>query len=154
MKKISELLAEHSFFKDLPRPYLDLIAGCGRNMVFKPGKYLAREGDAADSFFIVRAGKVAIQTHAPGSKDLVLETLGSGEVIGWSWLVPPYKWVFEVQAVEEAHVVSLDGKCLREKAEKENTLGYLLMKKFAVVLAERLRATRFQLLDLYGEKST
>ena len=99
----------------------------------------------------MRAGRVAIELHAPGRGARVLQTVGPGEILGWSWLFPPYRWAFDARAVEEVRAVEFDGACLRKKCEADPVLGYALMKRFAGVFARRLQATRVQLLDLYAQ---
>lgn len=147
---IKELLAEHPFFQDLTPEYFELVAGCGRNVRFEADTYLGKEGEQADSFFLIRSGLVAVETHAPARGVICLQTLHAGDVAGWSWIFPPYEWTFDLKATELTLVVALDGKCLRQKCEQDTRLGYLLMKKFAGILTARLRATRLQLLDVYG----
>ena len=149
-KGIKDLLAEHPFFQDLTPEYLELVAGCGRNARFEAGTYLGKEGEKADSFCLIRSGTVAVETHAPGRGVICLQTLHVGDVAGWSWIFPPYEWTFDLKATEQTLVVALDGKCLRQKCEQDTRLGYTLMKKFAGILTARLRATRLQLLDVYG----
>ncbi len=97
MQSIRDLLDGHPFFGDLPGPDLDLIAGCGRNVHFRPNEVLFSEGEPADRFFVIRKGKVALETHAPPSGAVVVATLGPGEVVGWSWLFPPYEWHFDAR---------------------------------------------------------
>ena len=124
--------------------------GCGRNVRFEANTYLAKEGEKADIFCLIRSGAVAVETHAPGRGVICLQTLHAGDVAGWSWIFPPYEWTFDLKATEQTLVVALDGKCLRQKCEQDARLGYMLMKKFAGILTARLRATRLQLLDVYG----
>lgn len=150
MQDIRDLLDGHPFFRDLPDPDLDLIAGCGRNVHFRPNEVLFSEGDPADRFFVVRKGRVALETNAPPSGAVVVATLGPGEVVGWSWLFPPYEWHFDARAMEDTSAVALDGTCLRGKCEEDTDLGYRLMKRFAEIAQRRLQAARIQLLDLYG----
>jgi CRP-like cAMP-binding protein len=76
--------------------------------------------------------------------------LAAGEVLGWSWLIPPYHWKFDARAIEQTRALALDGKCLRTKCEEDHDLGYELLKRFAQIMEERLQATRLQLLDVYG----
>ena len=149
---IEELLRTHPFFNGMTNEAMDQIVGCGRNIVFKKDSFLAREGKAADQFYVIRSGKVAVEIHATG-KNLCVQTAGQGEVVGWSWLFPPHQWTFDVRAIEETHVIALDGKCLRNKCEADPKLGYALMKRFAGILVQRLSATRMQLLDIYGTKA-
>jgi CRP-like cAMP-binding protein len=152
-KGIDALVREHAFFQGLPDASVKLIAGCGKNVKFAAGKPLARQDAEADVFFAIRAGRVAVELHHPGRGACVLQTVGPGEILGWSWLFPPYRWAFDSRAVEEVRAVQFDGACLRKKCEADPAFGYSLMKRFAGVFARRLEATRVQLLDLYGKNS-
>lgn len=153
-KGIDALLATHGFFQGLDGPRLALVAGCGKNVKIAAGRYLAREGRDADTFYAIRGGRVAIELHAPERGAVVLQTVGEGEMLGWSWLVPPYRWTFDARAVEEVRAVEFDGKCLRKKCDADPALGYDLMKRFAGVFAKRLEAARLQLIDLYGKPAS
>jgi len=149
-RTIRDLLGAHDFFAQMTPEHLDLIAGCGRNEVFPADAVIAHEGDPAERFFVVRTGRVAVGIHVPQHEPLVVATLGTGDVLGWSWLFPPHRWRFDAHAVQETHVISLDGVCLRQKCESDPVLGYVLMQRFAQILVQRLEATRLQLVDLYG----
>jgi CRP/FNR family cyclic AMP-dependent transcriptional regulator len=151
MQTIEPLLAQHPFLKGLDQAHLKLMTGCAANKVFQPGEFVFREGEEANSFYFIRQGKIVVETYAPQQGPITIQTRTNGEILGWSWLVPPYRWHFDAKAVEQTRVIALDGKCLREKCEKDHDLGYELMKRFAVIIAERLEATRLQLLDLYGQ---
>ena len=150
-RELRDLLAEQPFMKGLQAPFLDLLAGCARNVRFKADEYIIREGRAADQFYLLTRGRVAIEIHAPHKGPVPVQTVEAGEVLGWSWLVAPYQWRFDGRAVEDVTALALDGACLRGKCEKEHELGYELLKRFAAVITQRLEATRLQLLDLYGE---
>lgn len=149
ISSIRDLLAEQIVLHDLQPADLDLMAGCGHNEFFDVGSFLAREDTPANQFFIVREGRVALEMHAP-TGPLVMETLGRGELVGWSWLVPPYRWVFDVEVMEPTHVIVIDAACLRSKCEADPAFGYRLLRRFAGVIADRLQSTRVRLLDLYG----
>ena len=148
-RTIRELLAAQPVLAGLEPGDLDLMAGCGRLAVMEPGAPLAREGDPAEQFFVVRAGRVALAIHSP-TGPLVVETLEAGDIVGWSWIFPPHRWVYDVEVFERAHLVVIDAGCLRQKCDAEPAFGYRVMKRFAQVVAERLAATRLRLLDLYG----
>jgi CRP-like cAMP-binding protein len=150
MRGLEELIADVPTFAGLEPAQLELIAGCGRNDHAPAGALLLREGEAADTFFLIRHGRVALQVHAPGRGALRIETLGAGEVIGWSWLFAPYRWQLDARALEPCSLVMFDAACLRGKCEQDHELGYQLMARFAANLVDRLQATRFQLLDVYG----
>ena len=150
MKDIRAELAEHPFFAGLAEDYLDTIAGCGKKDVFTPGTEIAREGTSADYFYLIRKGRVAIETYA-GPRGIVrLQTLDDGDILGWSWLFPPYLWNFDARALQDVRTITLDGACLRGKCDADPALGYALMKRFARIMSERLRAARIQLLDIYS----
>lgn len=150
METLDALLSRHPFFAGLKPEYLALIAGCGRNVHFPAGTYLAREGDTADRFFAIRGGRVAVETHAAPRGALTLQTLGEGEILGWSWLFPPYVWQFDSRAVDDVRATAFDGACLRTKCDADPVLGYDLMKRLAYLVSRRLEAARRQLLDVYG----
>ncbi len=150
MKDIDALLAEHPMFRDLKPEHRRLVAGCGRNRTFEAGRWILKEGDDADVFFAIRKGQVSLGIHVPERGDISIETIGPGEVLGWSWLFPPHKVHFDARAVVTAHAIEFDGACLRRKCDEDPVLGYALMKRFAAVIVSRLHATRLQFLDMYG----
>lgn len=150
-KSMRELITEHPFFGDLAPEYLELIAGCGSNVKFDAERYIFREGDEANEFYLIRRGKVALEIHAPERGPIIIQTLHDGDILGWSWLVPPHKKRFAARAVEPTRAIALDGACLRKKCDEDPRLGYELLQRFAQIIGERLQATRLQILDLYGE---
>ena len=150
MRTIDELIAENKVFRGLESAQLEFISGCARNTHFEAGQLLLREGDPADTFFLIRKGAVALEIHAPGRGPLLIETLAEGDVVGWSWLFAPHRWQMDGRAVEPCSLVAFDGACLRGKCEEDHELGYQLMKRFAANVIDRLQATRLQLLDVYG----
>ena len=151
MKTLEPMMAEHAFFRDLPPEYLRILVGCASNAVFEAGSYIFREGGDADNFYLIREGLVALETNAPGHRAVTVQTLSNGEVLGWSWLVPPYHWSFDARAINLTRAVALDAVCLRERCERDPRLGFELLKRFAGVIAERLQAARMQALDVYGK---
>ena len=149
-RTLEGILAEHPFFSGWAPRYLQLAVGCASNVRFNAGEFLFQEGKEANAFYLIRKGKVALEVVLPGRGSLTFETLGGGEMLGWSWLIPPYRWGFDARAVEMTLAIALDGKCLRQKCEDDHEMGYDLIKRVASSLGERLDATRFRLLDLYG----
>lgn len=150
MRTIQEYLPDHPFFAGLDADALALVAGCATNVTFAPGEFLFREGQPANQFFVLRRGRVAIEVHGPAAGTVVVDTADAGDVVGWSWLVPPYSWLFDARAVEATGAVAFDGLCLRGKCEQDPQLGYELMKMVTQVMFGRLTAARLRLLDLYG----
>ncbi len=150
MKTIAELLAEYPLTKGLSPEHLELIAGCAQNKAFGPGSYVFREGDPADTFYAIHKGRVALELFCATRGEITVETLHDGDILGWSWLFPPYRVAFDARVVEPTAVLAFDGACLRGKTEMDHELGYQLMKRMARVFTDRLAATRRQLLDVYG----
>ena len=151
MRTLDALIVDSPVFADLEPERLELIAGCAANVVVAAGERLFREGDRADTFFLIRHGLVALDAYVPNRGQLTVETIGPGEVVGWSWLMPPYTWHFTGRAVDAVRAVRFDGACLRAKCEDDPALGYDLLNRFAQVLVSRLQATRLQLMDVYGD---
>jgi CRP-like cAMP-binding protein len=151
-KTIDQILAEHPFFQGFAPEQVQLIAGCAQNAHFKADTYLFREAETASTFYLLRSGKVALETSLPGPGVVTIETINAGEVVGWSWLFPPYTWHFSARTVEDVLAIVFDGGCLRGKAEQDHHLGYTLAMKFAEVMMRRLQATRLQLLDIYSSQ--
>jgi len=149
-RSLDEVLSELPFFDGLDREALELIAGCGRNVAVAEGEYLFRSGADADSFYVLRHGSVALDLFVPARGSMLIETIDEGEVIGWSWLFPPYLWHFDARAVTPVRATAFDGACLRAKCDADPAFGYDLMGRFAQVLIDRLQATRLRLLDIYG----
>ncbi len=150
METLERILAEHPFFKDLSEPYLQLVTGCASNVRFEPEKFIFREGEEANQFYLIRQGRVALQIFAPDRGQITVETLEEGDILGWSWLIPPYNWHFDARVLELTRAIALDGKCLRRKCEEDHDLGYELLKRFAHIIEQRLSSTRLQVLDMYG----
>lgn len=150
MKSLSDILKDHDFFNDLAPEYLELLAGCGKNVVFDANEYLFREGEPANVFYIIRHGQVAIEMHDPRRGKLNIYTLGENEVLGWSWLIPPYKSHFDARAMKLTRAIALDGACLRKKCDEDSHLGYEFMKRFATMIVDRLVATRLQVINVYS----
>lgn len=153
METLKNYLAEHPFLKDLKPEYLDLMVGCASNVRFNAGDFVCREGQEANNFYIIRHGKIAIEMFAPHKGAIKIQTIDEGDVLGWSWVVPPYHWNFDARALVLTRAIALDGKCLRQKCEDDPALGYELVKRFTAIMTERLQATRLQLMDMYGAET-
>lgn len=149
-ESMAELLSDQPLFRDLPADVANTVAGCARNVTFDTGRLLLAEGEGATTLYLLRRGQVSIEVHAPGRGPLAVQTLGPGQVVGWSWLVPPYRWNFDARALSPVGAIAIDGACLRAKADERPEVGYPLLQKISAMLLERLQATRTQLLDVYG----
>jgi CRP-like cAMP-binding protein len=152
MEGIESILAKHPFFAGVAAEHGQLVAGCARNHRYDAGDYLFREGGPADEFYLVRHGHVSLEIGAPGQPAIVFATLGEGEIVGASWLVPPYRWLYDARAVTLTRAIGVDAACLRAKCEADHHLGYDMMKRFLPILVQRLHATQLQILDVYGKR--
>jgi CRP/FNR family transcriptional regulator, cyclic AMP receptor protein len=150
METLEPLLRGHPFLAGLDPAYLGLLVGCARNARFGPGSFLLREGAPAEEFFLLREGRVALEIAAPGRAPIVVHTVSGGGVTGVSWLFAPYRWQFDARALAPVRAIGVNGACLRGKCEEDPRLGFELMQRFAQIAAQRLQATRLQLLDVYG----
>ena len=150
MENLERILREHPFLEGMTDRHIGVLVGCASNVVFKPDEFIIREGQPADKFYFIREGLVKIESHAAQAGSVTIHTRTEGEVLGWSWMVPPYRWHFDARATEMTRALAMDGKCLRTKCEADHDLGYEIMKRFALIIAERLEATRLQLMDIYG----
>jgi len=150
---LEPLLRDHPFLKGLEPEYLALLAGCAMNVRFGQGSFLFREGEPAEQCFLIREGKMALEIAAPGRGSIIVQTLGAGDVAGFSWLLEPHQWQFDGRAVEPVRALALDGTCLRGKCTEDTRLGFELTQLFARLAIQRLQATRLQLLDVYGNAS-
>jgi len=151
METLAKVLAEHPFVHGLDPEHLELITGCSKNVKFDAGEFIFKEGQEANEFYFIRQGRAALQIFDPNRGPLTIQTIGRGEILGWSWLIPPYHWHFDAHVNSPIRAIALDGKCLRGKCQNDPKLGFELLKRFAHIMEQRLRATQLQLLDLYKQ---
>ena len=147
-----ELLAALSanlFLSGLAERHMAALAACSTNVSVGTDQLLGREGELADAFYLIQFGHVALEIHTPNRGAVRIQTVGPGEPVGWSWLVPPHRWQFDARAVEPIQAIAINGHALREKCEQDHELGYQLLKRLVTVISRRLAATRLQLLDIY-----
>jgi CRP-like cAMP-binding protein len=150
MEGLERIVKEHPFFGGMQEAFCELVCGCAKNVRFEAGQYLFHEGGAAEWFYLLRGGRVALQLTAPGRGAVTFQTVSAGEIVGVSWLIPPYRWTYDAKAVEPVRAIAMHATCLREKCESNHDLGYEMMKRFMPTLIQRLQATRLQILDVYG----
>ncbi len=148
-RQLDSVLAEIPLFSGLDDETLRLLAGCASNVRFDAGQRIMRRGEPADVFYLVRHGSVVLETYFPARGPVTIETLEAGEVLGWSWLFPPYRWHLDARALTVVRATAFDGACLRGKCLEDPALGYELMSRFAQIVIERLQWTRLRLIDVY-----
>ena len=147
---VFDLLTLHDFTGDLPAGWLHRLAVAGRPAFYRAGTRLFREDAAAERFWLVHSGLVAIDFHVPGRGDIVIETIGPGEVLGWSWLRPPHRWHFGAVVADDLRAVELDAHVVRELMAEAPDFGLEISGRLLDVVAERLQAARHRLVELYA----
>lgn len=150
METLERILSEHPFFAGMDPQHIHLLVGCASNVRFDAGAFIFKQGEEADKFYLIRQGKAALEIFPPTKGPIMIQTISEGEVLGWSWLVPPHRWRFDARAIELTRALALDGKCLREKCETDPRLGFELLRRFSTIIADRLEATCLQLVDVYA----
>lgn len=143
--ELERLLGDQPFFRGLVPEHLAFLADSADYARFEAGQYLCREGERADFFFVLHHGRVALELSQE-EHQVAVESLEAGDVLGWSWLVPPYRWRFNARALETTQVIALDGRRLRAQCEENHELGYQLLVRLVQVMTQRLETTRHQLL--------
>lgn len=142
MKIAQEVIKEHRFFRGMKPEYLEMVASGSAEVKFEANEIVFREGQPAGQFYLIESGQVALEVHEANRGAIRVQTLGPGEVLGWSWMFPPFVWHFQARALEPTTAIALNGGRLLRKAEDDKAFGYDLMKRVAQVLIERLQATR------------
>jgi CRP-like cAMP-binding protein len=148
-ENLAEILRQHPFLAGLSDSHMQVLIDCASNVRFAEGARLIQEGEIANKFYLVRTGRIALETDVNARGKIRIQTVGPGDVLGWSWLISPFRWHFNALAVAEVRAVTLDGECLRKKCEQDHDFGYEMLSRFSHVMERRLEATRMQLLDLY-----
>lgn len=138
-------LADHPFLRDLAPEHLQVLAANAMPVEFPAGELVFREGDNANRFYLVTDGEVALEAHGEGGGTTVIETIGAGDVLGWSWMFPPYYWRFDARATKPTKAVFFYGTRLREECERDAKLGFALATRAAEVAIRRLQAARKKL---------
>lgn len=151
MENLSRILAEHPFMKGLEPKYIELLVGCASNVRFDPGTFVFRQGEEANQFFLIRQGRITLTIDSEIYGPISIQTLKKGDILGWSWLVPPYYRHFDAQALELTRVIAFDGKCLRTKCQEDKNLGYELFMRMVPLMGQRLEDTRLKLQDVFKE---
>jgi CRP/FNR family transcriptional regulator, cyclic AMP receptor protein len=150
---VAARLSAQPFFAALTDPQRAALAEDGTAVTFAAGALLFDEGGVADRFWLIEHGGIALEMRIPGRGDQVVETLGSGTVLGWSWLHPPYRWQFRAMARLATTAIVFDAASVRRRCDADPAFGYAMLRSFTPVITERLQATRLRLLDLYAAPS-
>jgi len=150
---LARALAQNTLLTKLSMDHLEFLSGCAKNVRISAGEYLFREGEDANELFLIRRGVIALEVYAPPRSTMSAETVGSGDLLGWSVLFPPHTWSIDARVLEDALLFSIDGACLRKKLEADHDFGYHLMRVVLEHVHRRLERLRLQQLDVYRTES-
>jgi CRP/FNR family transcriptional regulator, cyclic AMP receptor protein len=148
-ESLERSLRAHPFVAELSDEHVRFLVGCAKNAHFEPGEYLFRENGPADALFLLRSGRVALESHLPGRGAVQVETVCPGDAIGWSVLFAPHKWHLDGRAVEPTLAFALDGACIRSKTEADSGFGHAFTRRLLLEVHQRLVRARLQQLDVY-----
>src|SRR6185369_15417955 len=147
IQALERVLDAHPFLAGMKPEHLRSLKDSAMMMFYQPEEVIFREGDPANRFYLVQKGKVTLESNRRESEPVRIQTIGPGDVLGWSWLFPPYYWHFDARALEPTEAIFFYGTRLREQCEQDHDLGYELMKRMTSVIIQRLQATRRHLLE-------
>lgn len=136
---------KHPFLAALAPAQVEALALLSRPVRFWPGESIFRQREAADGFYLIEGGEVALDYELPGKKKVQIQKIGRGELLGLSWLFEPYRWEFSATAINDVTANFFRAADVRQQCERDPELGYKLMDAVARVLTERLQATRHKL---------
>jgi signal-transduction protein with cAMP-binding, CBS, and nucleotidyltransferase domain len=149
-ERATRLLVAHPFTRDLPPEEIGPLADMVELAAFASGDVIFEVGAEADTFYLIRSGLVALQLDTGRVVGPTIQQIAEGSALGWSWLFPPYRWQFAAVARTPVRALAFDAAALRQHFERQPTCGYHLLSKVAEVMADRLHATRHQVVDLVG----
>jgi CRP/FNR family cyclic AMP-dependent transcriptional regulator len=144
----------HPFLVGMNRTQLALLTDCAMAVQFKKGQVIFREGEPANRFYLIETGKVILESSGGTGDPVVIDTIGGGDLLGWSWMFPPNIWHFTARAIEPTTAIFFYGTILREYCEKDHSLGYELLKRMTVVINRRMQAARNMMLAIHHGSDT
>jgi CRP/FNR family transcriptional regulator, cyclic AMP receptor protein len=146
-QSIKKYLLTHSFFSGLNDGTLDFLCQCSSSHEIKKGLILFQQGANADKFYVIHNGRISIQMPAIMGPNLLIQTLENDHILGWSWMIPPYKWSFQAVAEKDTELLMFNGSALLAHCEQDPKFGYDLLKKFAGLMSTRLDVARQKMMD-------
>jgi len=150
---IAQALAAHPFVEGLPQPFLDKLAAQACEARFQAGQLVFREGDASSFFYLIVEGEVALEVQAPG-RVIRIQTVGAGEELGWSSLLASVDKHFQARTLAPVRAIAFDGTRLSAACDEDCRFGLAILRRILAVVAERLRNTRLQVLDVYSKRGS
>ena len=146
---IAAELAGNPFFEGLDRDVLTFLASHAQSRALAADEVLFPYGAPADAFYLVRSGRIKVEVAAITGLPLGLQELEPGAVLGWSWLIPPYRWHFQARAVTDSEVLVFDGAAILQRCEQEPAFGFALLKRFSQLMSERMEQARRTMMETW-----
>ena len=137
----------HPFLAEMDEQHREIFLHGATERDFATGEVIFREGEPANTLYLIQSGEVLIEAASCGCGAKPIQTLGDGDVLGWSWLFPPFAWHFQARATRPTHVICCDGGHLLVQAEENSEFGYDVMRRITQILIQRLQATRKKLIQ-------
>ncbi len=147
----AEALAAHPFLHGMSRDHLAVLAEAASDVTFLPKQRLFEDGGSANRFWLLQSGHVTLDLHVPGQGRMKIDTIGMGELLGWSWMFPPYRWAFGAVAASPVEAFEFDGRLVRACCASDPALGYEVSQRLARVVTKRLQATRVRLITVSSQ---
>jgi len=145
---LQTVIASQPFFRGFSAEHLDFLASCAMQTEFHDNEVIFQQGDVANRLYLIEDGKIALETERAECGAILIQTLGAGDALGWSWLFPPCVWRFSARAVAPTRAIFFYGTWLRERCEQDTNFGCKLMERTVQVAIDRLQATRQQLVEI------
>ncbi len=149
-QSLAKEIADIPLFSDLEPEYIDFIANHANEHRIGRDELLFRQGERAEHFYLVRNGRVTLEVPAIAGPALEVQHAKAGTVLGWSWLIAPYKWTFNARAEEPTTVIEFDGPAILDRCERDAAFGYQILKRFSALMSERLDAARQRMIDQWN----
>jgi len=154
VEPLTTRVAFHQFLAGMNREELALLTDCAISVHFEKGQIIFREGEMANRFYLIETGKIVLESSERLGNPVIIDTIGRGDLLGWSWMFPPYVWRFTARAVEPTEAIFFYGTILREYCERDHSLGYELFKRMSPIMLRRLQAAREKMLSLHARKAS
>lgn len=150
-EEIKQIISGNTYFKALDEKHLDFLVKNSNLIEYKAEDFIFSFRDEAKYFYLISKGLVTLQMFSHEKGSIALEEIKAGEILGWSWLNPPFTWRFDAYSNIDTELIVFDGEAIRTKMEKDTKFGYFIQKIFIHIIAERLQSTRLRLLEELGD---
>ncbi len=149
-ESVEHLLSEHRFFSGMKPDFIAFLARHAKERHIEQDEILFRHDDPAHHFYLIRKGRISLEIPAITGPTLDVQHLGEGQILGWSWLIPPYAWNFNARAEAPSEVIEFNGQAVLDRCDKDVDFGYALLKRFSSLMSERLDAARRKMMDQWN----